>query len=170
MRSRDMMVKLDRLGPNDDENVKVWDLSLLSPEEQDRVRELMPLINEAASTENATGMEPVIAEFQNLVDGLPMLGDGDRPQGPRIEVPRDLAFYWTWQQRADGWRSYRFSNLTKVQTLRFVQLCEQYGYEEGQWGLELKARMIPLAQWQIDDRAELQEMLEFAGQVPHGPR
>jgi hypothetical protein len=35
MRSRDMMAMLDRLGPNDDEEVKVWDLTLLSPEDQD---------------------------------------------------------------------------------------------------------------------------------------
>ena len=40
MRSRDMMTKLDRL-PTRKEEVKVWDLSLLSPVDQDRANELM---------------------------------------------------------------------------------------------------------------------------------
>jgi hypothetical protein len=164
MRSRDMMVKLDRLETNsDDEEIKVWDLSLLSPEQQDRADELMALIREAIEQDTITGMEPVVREFDDLVRGLPLLGRDDREQGPLIEVPRDLAFYWTWRQRADGWRSYRFRDLTKVQTLRFVQLCEQYGYEAGVRGLELKARMIPLVEWQADDRAELQEMLGIVG-------
>ena len=74
-----------------------------------------------------------------------------------IEVPHRLQHYWQWKQPAAGWRSYRFYNLTKVQTLRFVQLCEQYGSKEG------TKRIVPLAQWQADDRADLQEMLEIVG-------
>ena len=126
MRARDMMVKLDRLETNDDgDDVKIWDLSLLSPEEQDRAHELMRVIGEAAEGGNVAGIEPVLDEFEKLVRGLPLLGRDDPEQGPLIEVPRDLAFYWKWQQPATSWRSYSFSNLTKAQTLRFRPLCEQ---------------------------------------------
>jgi hypothetical protein len=159
-----MMVKLDRLETNDDgDDVKIWDLSLLSPEEQDRAHELLRLIGEAVETNEIAGIEPVLDEFEKLVRGLPLLGWEDPEQGPLIEVPRDLAFYWKWQQPASTWRSYKFRSLTKVQTLRFMQLCEQYGYEAGLQGLALKSQLIPLARWQADDRAELQEMLRIVG-------
>ena len=158
MRSRDMMAKLDRIeGNDDDDEVKVWDLSLLTAEEQDRAHELLGLIGDAVEQNTVAGMEPVVREFDDLVRGLPFLGREDPHQGPMIEVPRELQHYWKWKQPASGWRSYRFDNLTKVQTLRFVQLCELYGSKEG------TARMVPLAQWQADDRAELQEMLEIVG-------
>ena len=42
MRARGMTAKLDRLPIS--EEIKVWDLSLLSPEDQDRAKDLMDLI------------------------------------------------------------------------------------------------------------------------------
>jgi len=77
-------------------------------------------------------------------------------------VPHDLANYWSWRQTARNWRSLSFYNLTKVQTVRFVELCEAYGYESGLAPLEMKSRIIPPDQWRADDRAELEEMLEIA--------
>ena len=43
MRAREMMAKLDRL-PTPKSEVKLWDVSLLSPEKQDRYSELSELI------------------------------------------------------------------------------------------------------------------------------
>ena len=73
MRSRDMIAKLDRLEPNEDDEVKVWDLSLLSPEDQDRAHELLRLIGEAVEQNTVADMEPVVREFNDLVRGLPLL-------------------------------------------------------------------------------------------------
>jgi hypothetical protein len=72
-----------------------------------------------------------IIEFENLVEGLPLLGENDQRQGPKIEVPRCLAYYWRWRQNASEWRNYSFNKLKKVQIRRFVELCEQYGFREG---------------------------------------
>jgi hypothetical protein len=156
MRSRDMMVKLDRL-PTEEDEVKVWDLSLLSPKDQDRANELMKLMEGIENIEDES-LNPIIAEFSKLVEGLPMLGEDDPEQGPLIEVPKSLAHCWQWRQPATGWRSYNFYNLSKVQTLRFVELCTQYGYEEGR---NANSHMTPLSQWQADDQAEMREMIEI---------
>ena len=45
----------------------------------------------------------------------------------------------------------------KVQILRFVELCEQYGYREGN-----TREMAPIDEWAPDDREELAELLEIA--------
>jgi hypothetical protein len=119
MRARDMMVKLDRLPTSADDDVKLWDLSLLAPEDQDRARELMRLIG-AAPAADAAELNAACDAFRELVRDLPLLGLGDEKRGPLIEVPRDLARCWTWRQTASGWLSYHFSNLSKVQTLRLV--------------------------------------------------
>ena len=78
MRARGMTAKLDRLPIS--EEIKVWDLSLLSPEDQDRANDLMDLIQ--GSTDIEEGLKAAITEFENLVEGLPLLGDNDRGQGP----------------------------------------------------------------------------------------
>jgi hypothetical protein len=119
MRSRDMMTKLDRL-PSKKEAVKVWDLSLLSPAEQDRASELMNLLRKADDIQ-AENLEPDLMEFRALVKNLPMLGEDEPEQGPTIEVPYDLGQYWCWIQKASSWRHYSFGDLGKVQTLRFCR-------------------------------------------------
>ena len=156
MRSRDMMVKLDHLPTTEDE-VKVPDLSLLSPEDQDRASVLLDRISRWEDIE-AEGAAEEVQEFEDLISELPLLGDGDPEQGPLIEVPHALKFYWTWRQSASNYRSYNFHNLSKVQTLRFVELCNEYGFEEGR---SVKAKMIPLPEWQADDQAEMREMIEI---------
>ena len=99
MRARGMMAKLDRLPIH--EEIKVWDLSLLSPEDQDRAKDLMDLIRGATDIE-AKGVKSALIEFANLVEGLPLLGENDRRQGPKIEVPRSLGYHWQsqWRQHA----------------------------------------------------------------------
>jgi hypothetical protein len=159
MRARGMTAKLDRLPIS--EEIKVWDLSLLSPEDQDRANDLMDLIQGSTDIE-AQGLKAAINEFENLVEGLPLLGDNDRRQGPKIEVPRSLAYYWRWRQNASEWRNYAFDKLKKVQILRFVELCEQYGYRGGSC-----SRIAPIDEWHADDREELTELLEIAASAPY---
>jgi hypothetical protein len=158
MRARGMTAKLDRLPIS--EEVKVWDLSLLSPEDQDRVKDLMDLIKGSTDIE-AEDLNDAIIEFENLVEGLPLSGENDRGEGPKIEVPRSLAHYWQWRQHASEWRHYYFNELKKVQILRFVELCEQYGYRSGSG-----SRIAPLDKWETDDREELTELLEIAASTP----
>ena len=94
---------------------------------------------------------------------MPLLGPDDPKQGPSIEVPGTLARHWEWrwQHPASSWRSLSFDKLSKVQTLRFVELCEEYGFTEGA-DIPVKAQMLPLHAWPARDRAELQEMLDVA--------
>jgi hypothetical protein len=158
MRSRDMMTKLDRL-PTREEEVKVWDFSLLSPVDQDRAAELMRLIGRAEDIE-ADSLNATLVEFNTLVHGLPMLGRDDPEKGPAIEVPHGLCDYWTWIQKASEWRHYRFGNLGKVQTLRFVELCRDYGYDPG--GGRVKDQMIPLMEWEANARSEMNALLDTA--------
>ena len=154
-----MTAKLDRLPIS--EEIKVWDLSLLSPEDQDRAKVLMDLIRGSTDIE-AEGVKAAIIEFENLVDGLPLLGENDRRQGPKVEVPRSLAYYWRWRQNASEWRNYAFDKLKKVQIIRFVELCEQYGYRGGSG-----SRIAPIDEWETDDREELTELLDIAASKPH---
>ena len=158
MRAREMMAKLDRL-PTPKSEVKLWDLSLLSPQDYDRVIDLLRLIGRSEN-KKAESLTPAFAELSALVRDLPRLGKDDPKQGPVIEVPDGLADYWQWQQKASKWRSYDFYELSKVQTLRFVELCKRYGYVAGPG--RIKEQMTPLAQWRTDDRAEMTELLDIA--------
>jgi hypothetical protein len=164
VRSRDMMTKLDRL-PTKKEEVKIPDFSLLSPAEQDRARELMKLTREAEDIQ-ADSLESAFVEFRNLVKDLPLLGEHDPESGPKIEVPYDLDCYWRWSQKASEWRHYSFNALGKVQTLRFVELCSEYGYSSGEdnsgdaFGRRLREQMMPLAEWDAADRAEMAALLD----------
>jgi hypothetical protein len=64
-----MKAKLDRLPIH--EEVKLWDLRLLSPEDRDRAKDLMDLIQGSTDIE-AEGLKAAIIEFENLVEGLPL--------------------------------------------------------------------------------------------------
>jgi hypothetical protein len=46
---------------------------------------------------------------------------GEKFTGPKIEVPRALERYWAWVKPPAGGRGYRFDNLGRVETLRFVE-------------------------------------------------
>lgn len=107
--------------------------------------------------------DTAFAEFDKLVRDLPLLGPNDPEQGPSIEVPGTLVRYWEWRRQhpASSWRSHDFRKWGKVQTLRFVELCEQYGFKRGA-DTPVKAQMLPLHEWAAGDRSELQEMLDMA--------
>ena len=126
MRARGMTAKLDRLPIR--EEVKVWDLSLLSPEDQDGANDLMDLIQGSTDIE-AEGLNAAIIEFEGLVEGLPLLGENDRGEGPKIEVPRSLAYYWQWRQHASEWQHYYFNELKKVHILRFENCASSMAIE-----------------------------------------
>jgi hypothetical protein len=161
MRSRQMLIKLGGLRLPAIE-VGCPDLSLLSPEEQDRTWELAKKVDNTLQ-----GLEPGITlkEFQEaegLLAKVPRLGPGEKFAGPRIKVPRALKHYWDWIKPAAGGSGYRFDNLGKVETLRFVELCNYYSGDESLRGMRLIDRMLPLDEWQADDKAEMEGMLEKA--------
>lgn len=162
-----MLAKLDRL-PMQPEAVAIPDFSLLSPENQDRVHGLFSKIRDPH-----TGIEPTIsteelAELEGLIADLPALGPNDKFAGPKIEVPCSLARYWEYSQHAAGWQPYDFGNLGKVETLRFVELCGLYGWNDPHGAVQLKDRMVPFCEWQTGDQAEMTAMLEKAA-TPRPP-
>jgi hypothetical protein len=154
------MSRLDRLPKKRGSEQKVWDLSLLSPEKQDRVDELFRLILGSKDIDSAN-LDTLIAEMDELVRNVPLLGPDDVEQGPVIEVPGQLARYWQWQQPTHRWRSLDFFKLSKVQTLRFVELCKQYDFRD-ETETPVKAQMLPLHAWPSRDRAELELLLGLA--------
>lgn len=66
-----------------------------------------------------------------------------------------------WHAGVEGWRFLSFRNLGKVQTLRFLGLCAHYEQRDG---LRLRERMIPPDDWDTDDKAEMQALLDKAAQ------
>ena len=160
MRAREMMARLKRLPKPRGGDQRVWDLSLLSPEKQDRFEELSELIL-ASKDIQAKALDGVFAEFDKLARDLPLLEPNEPQKGPLIKVPEALARYWEFQHGASKWRSLDFFKLSKVQTLRFVELCEEYGFTD-ETDIPVKAQMLPLHAWPARDRAELQEMLDVA--------
>jgi hypothetical protein len=48
-----------------------------------------------------------------------------------------------------------------LQIIRFVELCEQYGYRGGSG-----SRIAPIDEWETDDREELTELLDIAASAP----
>ena len=92
------------------------DLSLLTPQEQDRVWELS-----IKRRNSLQGVEPGVTpeelrEVQGLLAKVPILRPGEKFSGPRIEVPRALNRYWHWVKPTGC--GYRFDNLGKAETLR----------------------------------------------------
>jgi hypothetical protein len=98
-------------------------------------------------------------ELCGMLDGLPVLGPEDRSAGPNLEIPKELQFYWTWSQPADGWRSYDFHGLKCVQKVRFAELCAQYGYKPG---MSVKQNLAHLNQWLKGDQLEMIGLLQAA--------
>ena len=154
MRSRQMMAKLDRL-PMTPDQVKVPDISFLSPEDQDRVFELF-----RKNRDSLNGIKPTISrkelnELKALLADLPMIGLDDKFAGPKIAVPRALASYWRRKQPASSPGSYRFHDLKAVQKVKFAVLCRKYGWPPN-------ATLLPLSEWAEQDRDEMNTLLEAA--------
>jgi hypothetical protein len=153
-----MRAKLDRL-PLPPEAKKCPDISVLSPEDQDRVDELARKIGEPRKGVKPTINDKELYELEGLLADLPRIGLDDKPSGPEIEVPRALQGYWQWSQPASTWRSYDFWTLKAVQKMRFVELCRNYGWREG---TSPRGTMLPLSEWEEQDRDELTALLDEA--------
>src|ERR1700745_4225481 len=98
-----MMARLARLPIRRAGEEKTWDMSLLSPEEQDRFNQLSEVICTSRDI-HSKSLDTVFTELQELVRDLPLLGPNDIRQGPLIEVPKELAGYWRRQQPLSNWR------------------------------------------------------------------
>ena len=142
--------------------IKFHDISLLSPINQDRAYELIRKLGDLDGCTQPTITEKELQELDTLLRGLPLVHDISDFSGPKIEVPKNLEYYWRWIQPADGWRSYSFSNLGKVETVRFVELCVPYGWDENLSSIELNQRMIPLSDWRAGDKAKFTALLDKA--------
>ena len=183
MRAREMHNKLDRLsGSVDDGEDTCPDISLLSPEDQDRAHELLEKIrgveNEQeflAKINENTITEAELRELSYLFDELPQLGPGDRFKGPSYEIPLELCSYFTQFRRREneGRVQPRFdcNKLKLVQKVRFVELCRKYGWE-GEYpnadrGHVWKkhrdpVRLVALSEWDPEDEVELRSLLDTA--------
>jgi hypothetical protein len=75
-------------------------------------------------------------------------------------VPRGGIEPPTLRFSASEWRHYSFYALGKVRTLRFVELCREYGYGSARG--QVKEHMTPLAEWEAVDRAEMAALLDIA--------
>ena len=184
MRAREMHNKLDRLsGSVDDGKNTCPDISLLSPEDQDRAHELLEKIegveNEQeflAKINENTITEAELRELSDLFAELPQLGPGDRFKGPSYEIPLELCSYFTPLLRRENegvHPQFDCNKLKLVQKVRFVELCRKYGWE-GEYpnpvrfggqrhGLRRNpVNMVPLSQWDPEDEAELRSFLDTA--------
>ena len=72
------------------------DLSLLTPEEQDRVWELSRKCRNSLQSVEPGVTPEELREVQGLLAKVPTLRPGEKFAGPRIEVPRALNRYWHW--------------------------------------------------------------------------
>ena len=148
MRSRTMLKRLDRIAPAQPEEMQDRNLSVLTPWEYDRFRDL------------STARSLTTAEFQEaeaLWGKCPIQTDNGR-RAP-IEISRSLEDYWKLFS-GSGWRPYSFRQLRMVERQRFLELCAQYGWEAGAG--HLRSRMVPLSQWRADEQAEMRALLDLA--------
>jgi hypothetical protein len=180
MRAREMNNRLDRLsGSVDDYEQTCPDISLLSPEDQDRAHELFEKIEGAeneqeflAKINENTITEAELRELSALVDDLPILGPGDGFKGPSYEIPLELCRYFTHFRRRENegvHPQFDFHKLKLVQKARFVELCRKYGWE-GEYpnadrGPVWKkhrdpVRLLQLSEWDSEDEAQLRSWLD----------
>ena len=93
------------------------DLSLLTPEEQDRVWELSRKCRNSLQSVEPGVTPEELREVQGLLAKVPTLRPGEKFAGPRIEVPRALNRYWHWVRPTARGCGYRFDNLGQVENL-----------------------------------------------------
>jgi len=161
-----MLAKLEKVPIGTDDDEKIPDISLLAPEQQDRVLELFAKLGDPSDPNWCSGISDVeLKELDGLIDDLPWIGMDNPFAGPDLNIPDALEFYWRWGQPARGWRHYSFFNLKCVQKVRFVELCVQYGYEEGMTSIELKQLLLPLNQWEKGDQIEMLKLLDATAEA-----
>jgi hypothetical protein len=163
MRSREMLNKLDKLStPVENDRGNCPDISLLSPEQQDRVHELFAKIGRTDDGDWDCTITPAeIHELRNLLDGLPLCDKDQGFAGPNLEIPWTLCYHFTllkWrEQNRQAWPSDNFHDLKAVQKVRFVELCRRYGWDGG-----APHGIVSFSQWQPEDEAEIRSLLDDA--------
>jgi hypothetical protein len=181
MRAREMHNKLDKLsGSVDDDEHTCPDISLLSPEDQDRVHEILAKFKGAkgehelwAKVKENIVTEAELREIFELWAELPRLGPGDSFKGPSYAIPLELCSYFThFRRRENGGvhPQFDFHKLKVVEKARFVELCRKYGWE-GEYPNPVRfggrrhrdlVRLVALSQWDPEDEAELRSLLDVA--------
>jgi hypothetical protein len=184
MRAREMHNKLDKLsGSVDDDEHTCPDISLLSPEDQDRVHEILAKFKGAKGEQEISAKieENVVTvaelnEMFGLWAGLPRLGPGDGFRGPSYEIPPHLCSYFTHFRRRENegvHPQFDFPKLKAVQKVRFVELCRKYGWQGeypdpvrhrrcNHWKHRDSVRLLPFSEWDPEDETELRSLLDVA--------
>jgi hypothetical protein len=80
--------------PKEGKEEAVPDISLLSPEQQDRYRELA----EKLLTDESSITPAEIEELNQLLKGLPLVGPHDEFNGSDLEIPDSLVFHFKWTE------------------------------------------------------------------------
>jgi hypothetical protein len=157
--SRETLDDLDELPP-EGEGELLPDISLLSPQQQDRYYELADKLLGDKSPITPAEVE----ELDQLLRGLPHLGPHDNFTGPDLEIPDALIFHfkWTEQSGKPPYRFYDLHGLKAVQKAKFVDLCRRYGWSSGQ---NVRRTLKRLHEWSLDDRAEMNSLLDAAAQA-----
>jgi hypothetical protein len=158
-----MLRRLDWVAPTKMDDTSLPNLSVLSPQEYDRLRDLAKKSDRVSPAE--------LQEIETLLGKCPIRTD-DSNFVP-VEIPSELARYWTWSRGTSGWRSFGFDQLRMMELVRFIELCAQYGWEDDIGYIDLKSRLVPLDQWHPDDQAEINALLDLADhkneERRHGP-
>ena len=89
----------------------------------DRLLSLAAELVQQKVTVIAATSTPAALAAKTATSTVPSLGPGEKFAGPKIKVPRALERYWSWVKPAGG-GGYRFDNLGKVETLRFVRTMQ----------------------------------------------
>jgi hypothetical protein len=152
-----MLIRFHKLRavPDDD---RINDLSVLCPAEQDRVYELGAKLSDAESLPAITDEE--LLELEKLFESTPLIHPGDPPGGPDLTIPGVLGGFWSGYQGKARMRTSHFGRKLKaVQKFRFVELCRQYGWQEG---VPVSSTMQPLNMWSDNDYHEMTALLDIA--------
>jgi hypothetical protein len=92
--SRETLDDLDELPP-EGEGELLPDISLLSPQQQDRYHELADKLLADESPITLAEVE----ELDQLLRGLPLLGPHDDFTAPDLEIPNALVFRFKWTEQ-----------------------------------------------------------------------
>jgi hypothetical protein len=179
MRAREMNNKLDKLWASDNDEQTCPDISLLSPQDQDRVHEILAKIKDVKDEHEfwARIQENIVTQVElrevlDLWEELPILGPGDGFKGPSYGIPLELCSHFRRRENEGVHAQFDFHKLKLVQKVRFVELCRKYGWEGeyprdrsrnyfklAKWGIP---GLLPLSQWDPEHEAELRSLLDVA--------
>ena len=158
-----MLTKLQRLPFAANVDNDIPDISFLTPEDQDRVRELSEQIDTLDPNKQPRKISAVVRELERLFSIVPVIGPSGRLGGPNLNIPRGLARYWERNRPSQSPGTCDFRNLKAVQKVRLVQLCRTYGWHGENPYI---AEIVPLSEWDKEDRVEMNAFLDAADVGP----